>query len=158
MQIQPLPSCLCAALAAAIALGATLAAAHMGATGVVKERMELMKTVANANKSIRDMVGGKETLDITKVASAAKTIAEHGTRIAALFPAGTGGGVSEAAPKIWEDPDGFKARADATVKAARALEAAAKLNDLPAVSQASRALGRTCSGCHRDYRIKKSKQ
>ena len=157
MRIRPLPSCLCAALAAAIALGATFAVAHTGATGVVKERMALMKAVAKANKSIRDMVNGREPFDIAKVAAAAKVIAEHGARIAALFPAGSGGGVSEAAPKIWEDPDGFKARADATVKAARALEAAAKLDDLPAVSQASRALGRTCSGCHQDYRIKKNK-
>ena len=157
MPFRSLPLFLCAALAVATMLGATLAVAHMGATGVVKERMELMKSIAKANKSIRDMVNGKEPFEIAKVAAAAKIVADHGIRIVALFPAGSGGGVSEAAPNIWDDPDGFRARANATVKAAHALEAAAKLDDLPAVTQAARVLGRTCSGCHRDYRIKKKK-
>jgi cytochrome c556 len=41
------------------------------------------------------------------------------------------------------------------VAAAKDLAAAAKANDAPAVKTAFRALGKTCGGCHKQFRIKK---
>ena len=77
--------------------GPTEIFAHGGATGIVngivKERMEVMK-------SIGKMARGKAPLDNKKIARAAGKIADHSTRITTLFPKGSDQGVSEASPKI----------------------------------------------------------
>ena len=131
--------------------------AHMGANGIVQERMELMKSIGKAMKGIRKMARGKVPLKSAKVASAAKEIAHHGARIGALFPQGSAGGVSEASPKIWEDPANFQKSSDLLVQTANNLFAAAQSNDPAKVKSAFRALGRTCGSCHTDFRIKKAK-
>ena len=51
---------------------ATLALAHEGATGVVKERMDLMETQKDAMKLIGDMAKGKTTFDAAKATKAAQ--------------------------------------------------------------------------------------
>lgn len=131
--------------------------AHMGAHGIVKERMELMKTIGKIKKSITKMARGKAPLDSAKVASAAKEMARHGARIGTLFPNGSDGGISEASPKIWKDPVGFQKSTDSLVAASDALLDAAQSNDPSKVKSAFRSLSRTCSGCHTDFRIKKRK-
>ena len=138
-----------------IVVGATNA--HMGATGIVKERMELMKSIGKAMKSIRKMADETAPLESAKVAGAAQEIADHGARIVALFPRGSAGRVSEASQKIWQDPAGFRRYADSMVTTADDLVAAAKANDREKIKSAYRALGRTCGNCHDDFRIKKRK-
>lgn len=129
--------------------------AHMGANGIVKERMELMKSIGKSMKEIRKMANGKIPLESAKVASAATAIAHHGARIGALFPQGSVDDISEASPKIWEDPAGFQKSTDLLVKTANDLFAAAQSNDPAKVKSAFRSLGRTCGSCHTNFRIKK---
>jgi cytochrome c556 len=91
---------------------AALAMAHGGAKGIVKECMELMKSVGKAMKGISKMARGKAPLDSAKVATAARTIDRHGQRIPAMFPKGSDQGVTEASPNIWQNSEGFKKSAD----------------------------------------------
>lgn len=102
-----------------IALGLTIltaisgftlnALAHKGATGVVKERMDLMSNIGKAQKSLAAMFSGKETYDATKVQQAARIIETHaGDRIPKLFPKGTIGKPSEALPAIWDNWQEFE--------------------------------------------------
>ena len=130
--------------------------AHQGAKGVVMERMETMKTLAKAMKSVSLMVRGKTPFERDKVMVEANAIAKHGARIVGLFPKGSGDGVSEASPAIWWDPQGFKQRAKAMVAAAEGLSTAAQTTEV-ATASAFRALGKTCSSCHKVYRTKKKK-
>ena len=102
-----------------IALGAALIAgtsgytlnalAHGGATGIVKERMDLMSNIGKAQKILVAMFSGKEAYDTKKVQQAAKTIESHaGNRIPKLFPKGSTKMPSEALPAIWENWSEFE--------------------------------------------------
>jgi cytochrome c556 len=117
-----------------------------------------MKTMAKAIKSVDPMALGKESLDGVGISTAATTISEHGSQILTLFPKGSGGGVSGAGPNIWRDPDGFRASARATVSAAGRFGASARTDNPGVVKQVFRALGKTCSACHKDYRVKMNKR
>lgn len=131
------------------------AGGHMGASGVVKERMELMKSMAAAMKTIGKMARGEQTLDGARATDASGTLVRHGPRIHALFPAGSGGGVSEASPDIWRDAQRFREHADALVDRSARLHEAAKSNDIAAIRTAYRAVGKACSACHKRFRVKK---
>jgi cytochrome c556 len=80
---------------------ATLALAHEGATGVVKERMDLMESQKDAMKLIGDMAKGKTPFDAAKAAEAARDISVTAKKIPELFPEGSGGDKSEALPAVW---------------------------------------------------------
>ena len=70
---------------------ATLALAHEGATGVVKERMDLMETQKDAMKLIGDMAKGKTKFDAAKATKAAQRYRLTAKKIPELFPEGSGG-------------------------------------------------------------------
>ena len=90
-----------AAIAASFALTfVTLALAHEGATGVVKERMDLMERQKDDMKLIGDMAKGKTPFDAAKAAEAARDISVTAKKIHELFPKGSEGGESEALPAI----------------------------------------------------------
>ena len=106
--------------------------AHGGATGVVKERMEVMKTIGAAMKRIAAMMHGKQDYDAAAVRDAARTIeALGGDTMTDLFPEGSALEPSEARPVIWEDWNRFQALARDLVLNSRALaEASGNGQDL----------------------------
>jgi cytochrome c556 len=129
--------------------------AHSGAKGIVKERMELMKDIGKAMKSLGAMARGKAPLDSAKVKEAAGSIARHGQKIPTLFPKGSSKGVTEAGPRIWQDPEGFRKSADEMVAVAR--DIAGQSENAAALKATYHRLGKTCSACHKLYRVKKKK-
>lgn len=150
MVLTPLRVALVASLASA-----TLALAHEGATGVVKERMDLMDSQKDAMKLIGEMAKGKTPFDAAKAAKAANEIGSTAKKIPELFPEGSGGGKSEALPAVWEKWDRFSANADDLASAADALATAlgnsANEDWKPAFQKVSDA----CKSCHEDFRAKK---
>ena len=103
------------------------ALAHSGATGVVKERMDAMKGMQEAVKSITPMFSGQATYDADGVRAAAADIAGHaGDAMTSKFTEGTTGHPSEARPEIWSDWDDFEALADQLELTARGLGLAAE--------------------------------
>ena len=131
--------------------------AHEGAKGIVKERMDVMKSIGAAMKTIGKTIRGDTPFVGQEIEKAAAGIARHGARISQLFPAGSHDRVSEASPRIWQDFAGFHASAEKMVATAREVEAAGRSNDLTAVKTGFRALGKTCGSCHKQYRIKKKR-
>ena len=85
---------------AVLALFATLALAHEGATGVVKERMDLMKGQQEDMKLLGDMAKGKVPFESAKAAAAARDLNTTAKKIADLFPEGSNGHPSDALPAI----------------------------------------------------------
>lgn len=154
LRIRPTTSALCLAGVAALMLfqqGALQA--HQGATGKVKERMALMKDLGSHMKAMRPMARGETEIDAAAISNAANDIAHHAEMLTTLFPKGSGGGVSEASPMIWEDPNGFSKQFEALSAAAAALRDASA--DSAQFSAAYKRLGETCRDCHKDYRVKK---
>jgi cytochrome c556 len=144
--------------ALALLATATLALAHEGATGVVKERMDLMKRQQKDMKLIGDMAKGKKPFDAAKATEAARDIGETARKIHELFPEGSDGGHSEALPAIWQEWDRFTGNADDLEHVANAL--ALSLGD--AANGAWKAefqkVTDACKSCHQDFRAKKKEE
>lgn len=123
---------------------------HEGATGVVKERMDLMESVGDATKTLSAMFKGERPYSAEEVRELSVKLEEHAGRIDELFPEGSDNPPSEAKPAIWSNWDEFKQSADDMAAAARALQQAAaeRSEALPAFAK----LGDSCESCHTDFR------
>jgi len=109
--------------AATIVISTAGAFAHGGATGVVKERMDLMANLGKSMKSLTAIMRGKVAYDVEKVRQLARGIGSHGsTHMSSLFPAGSNKKPSEALPNIWQDWNKFTKLADQLATYAKALE------------------------------------
>lgn len=147
----------------AVLVGATLlvavsslAFAHSGATGVVKQRMDMMGAIGDSMKTIGNMIKGQADFDADAVESAAMTIVGHAKEIPNLFPEGSTQKPSEALPAIWEKWDEFVKITNQMKSDAQTLADAAKT-----ATQASDirtqfvAMGKSCGSCHEQFRLKK---
>jgi cytochrome c556 len=129
----------------------SFALAREGATGVVKERMDLMKDQQKQMKLIGDMAKGKTRFDAAKAGAAAKELGTTTKKIPELFPEGSGGHPSEALNAVWEEWDRFTGNAHDAEKAADTLAAAlaASGQDWKA---AFKTMTDTCKSCHESFR------
>ncbi len=126
--------------------------AHGEATGVVKERMDMMKSMGDAMKALKPMVTGGGEVDRKAVADHAATIAGHAETIPAKFPEGSLQGVSEAKPEIWTEWDDFTSDAEELKTAARELEQAAGSAEPGTLRDRFVAVAKTCRDCHGEFR------
>ena len=132
----------------------TLALAHAGATGIVKERMDGMGELAKSMKALINMNKSSD-IDAKQVAAIAQTIQSHsGVVMTDRFPEGSLPNVSEAAPLIWTDWDRFAAISDELFDVAQRMETSVATQDFD-LGLYVKELGATCSACHSDFRIKK---
>lgn len=143
---------LATAIVVALVSIAPNATAHESATGIVKERMDTMKSMAQRVKRMGKRIKKKQ--DLAKVPEHARVIAELVEKVPPLFPAGSNKHPSEASEKIWRDFADFEKHAKAAAEAARQL-AAADPGDVKLVAARFRALTKACGGCHETYRVKK---
>jgi len=137
-----------------IAAFAAHGVAHEGATGVVKERMDLMKSQKKAMKVIGDMAKGKKAFNAAKAAKAARDLEATTKKIPELFPKGSNGHPSEALDAVWTEWDRFTGDAHDAEAAAKALGAA-----LQSAGQnwkaAFQGMTDACKSCHESFRAKK---
>lgn len=139
---------------AAAALATGPAGAHKGATGIVMERMELMKSLQRVMKDLGDMVKGKRPLDAAQVKAHAAAIKRHAVQLPKMFPKGSNPHPSEALPSVWTDWETFVARSGAMGDAADKLAAAAS-GSRKDVLKAFIGVARSCTGCHTGFRKRK---
>lgn len=142
------------AAVAAIAIGLTSmggAASAQGATGVVKERQDLMKGFFP--KYLRDFsaVARGESTDISGIPAKAEAAAAEFRRIPAVFPAGSGRDVfpdSRSTPDVWAKRADFEAAAAKLATETDKLGEIAKAGNLDAVKAQVASVGQACGGCH----------
>ena len=176
---------LLAAVAGGVLVSAPDANAHKGAKGIVKQRMDMMKSIGASMKSIKKMLQGEVAYDAAKVREAAGVIKKHaGEPMVKLFPKGSMQKPTEATAQIWEDWDGFKAISMRLRDYAGALEQSADRNSgmaeasgmaatlmssdiaeggWPSASELAQmppqatfmAITKTCKSCHQSFRKKK---
>ncbi len=150
--------------------------AHSGATGIVKERMDKMKVIGRATKSISEQLRGKEPYDPEKVKVLAKEVADHsGDAMTVLFPQNSLGHPTEALPEIWAEWAEFERLAVTLRESAQALQIAADNPQLPVEGSLRQQLlqgfvaaeklielppeaafiqiVQTCSACHDRFRL-----
>ncbi len=130
--------------------------AHSGATGIVKQRMDAMKSVAASMKAIAKADWSQPASARVTIATEARAISRHAAQIVILFPEGSGQHPTEASDAIWSDAEGFAAEAEAMKRAASNLaKTAATLSNSEDVAPHLQSLGQTCKSCHADYRVKR---
>ena len=127
----------------------------MGVKGVVKERMQLMKSYAASVKKINKEFRDKTSINYVLIKLEANDIVESSQKVMELFPLGSGGGMSEASLKIWQQPSDFKKIIEDLNQAAQRLAHATSTGVPNLVIEKFRALGGVCKKCHQKYRVKK---
>ena len=129
---------------------ATLVFAHSGATGIVKERMDMFKKNQGNLKAIKAHIGSEDYGSIVKLTD---EIRDWAVKMPEYFPEGSNKKPSEASPAIWTDFDGFKNAAMKNETAAKQLIAAAKAEDQKAVVDGFKAVASSCKSCHQSYKL-----
>ena len=133
-----------------LAVPTTLALAHSGATGIVKERMDMFKKNQDNLKAIKSHIGSEDYESIVKLAD---EIRDWAVKMPEYFPEGSNEKPSEASPAIWTDFDGFKNAAMKNETAAKQLISAAKAEDKKAVVDGFKAVAASCKNCHQSYKL-----
>jgi cytochrome c556 len=109
-------------------ISAPVLLAHGGATGIVKERMDLMDDMKSAMKELSSIFKGQQAYDAEVIRQAASTINQHsGDAITRLFPENSLKH-SEAKPAIWQEWQHFKDLADRQERLSQGLYNAAENN------------------------------
>jgi len=130
-------------------LVASVAAAHEHATGVVKERMDAMKSMDRSVKDIKELFNRKT--DLAKVKDEALNIQNHAAKITALFPAGSTQAPTDAKASLWKNWTDFASKAQALETESTKLAQADPANR-DALRAQFKAMNQTCTGCHKLYR------
>ena len=136
-----------------LGLTGVAALAHSGATGIIKERMDMMSQITKDTKAMVSMVRGKADIDWEAVKKAGEHAAMTGEHFPMKFPEGSFKAPSEAAEAILTDPEGFKEQSQALWDAGTALIEASDAEDEEAFKSAFTDYTKTCKACHSDYRI-----
>ena len=118
--------------------------------GIYKYRSGVMKAVGGQMASLGAILKGQVFSENLKVhASAMADLAEI---VPHVFPEGSGSEKSETLPAVWEKPEEFKQRVDAFVSAAKQFNEIASSGDMKAIGGGIQKLGKSCKGCHDDFR------
>ena len=128
---------------------------HSDATGIVKERMDAMKNMGDANKVIGDMVKRKRPFDADEIKSLAAGIQQHAANIPGLFPDtkdSREGHATEAKQIIWEQWEKFESLSKDLERESAKLSELTANGDESAIRKQYVALAKTCRGCHKTYR------
>ena len=141
--------------AMSISISVTPASAHEGATGVVKERMDLMISIGKTMKALSTIVRPGTQFDQKALTDAADQLTQKSERMLTLFPQGSSNPPSEARLEIWTQPAEFKALAKALGKESQELIDISKNGSPEDLMQQFRLIGKTCSDCHKSFRAKK---
>lgn len=141
-------------LVAGIASAVLAHEGHEHATGVVRERMELMTDMGQRLLAISKRLRANKELD--RIAPDARAIAEASNKIIGEFPPGSTQFPTAAKSVVWEQWDDF------TEKAKKLQTEAGKLSttnpsDGDALRLQFRAVASACDGCHKTYRLPKEK-
>jgi cytochrome c556 len=115
----------------------------------VIERMDTMKAIGTAMKTLAGMAKGKIAFDAEKADLARAAIITHGLEVADKFKAPETDPATEALPAIWENWEDFVQKNEDMVNAARKVGTIAEQANLGATLGQ---IGGTCKACHRDYR------
>ena len=124
------------------------------AQDAISQRRDLMKAVGGATRDPGAMLKGEQPFDLAKVQRSLAIYQDAAKKMPGLYPADSKtGGDTSAAPKIWEDPAGFKAAFDKF--GAESAAAAAAIKDEASFKANFPKVLRECGSCHEVYRLKK---
>jgi len=128
---------------------------HEHATGVVRERMELMTDMGKRLLAISKRLRANKELE--RIGPDARAIKEASGKIAAQFPSGSTQFPTAAKPIVWQQWSDFTEKAKKLEIEAEKLSTANPA-DGNTLREQFRAVAFACDGCHETYRVPKEKQ
>jgi cytochrome c556 len=140
--------------ALAITAAGLPSAAHDHASGVVKERMDMMEVMAKHLKAIRERIDGRR--DLAAIKADAEAIASHAPHIVHQFPPGSTQRPTEARGTIWQNWKDFERKAGNLEVESKKLSGVSP-DDFAALSAQVHAVSQACGACHEKYRAKRRK-
>ena len=136
--------------AAMIAAGVTAVVAQ---SDPIAARKALMKGNNDNARNLVRITRGEEPYDAAKVNAAFAQWAETAQKFGALFPDNSKtGGNTRATPKVWQTRSDFEAKIADFAKAVA--DNRDKAKNVEEVKVALAAVGKTCDGCHEQYRAR----
>lgn len=118
----------------------------------IAERKGIMRGNGAATRTGTQMIRGEVPFELGKAKEVFTGISAGMSRFPDLFPENTKtGGETRAAPRIWEDPQGFRAAAARIVQDAS--QAAAATTDQASFQANFQRVTANCQSCHQAYRI-----
>jgi cytochrome c556 len=127
----------------------SVASAHEGATGVVKERMDRFKASKTSLQTIKQAL---KTEDWTVLQTEAEQLNVWANEMVEYFPEGSNQAPSEARDAVWLDWDGFVQAVQAFGVTTRGLVSAADNRSVNEASLAFKATAQSCKACHDSFR------
>ncbi|MGI9449896.1 MAG: c-type cytochrome [Geminicoccaceae bacterium] len=138
-----------------VAIGGTASwvSAHSGAKGVMKERMDMMKGMADAMKAMGAMFKGEAPFEPAIVMEKATFLVDHATKIPEMTPEGSNDHPSEALPIVWQEWDGYvTSAAELADEGKKLVKITSNGADLDAARAQYVKVGKTCGTCHDRFR------
>ena len=140
------------ALVGALSCTALAHKGHEHATGVVRERMELMTEMGQKLLAMSRQLRANKDLD--RIAKDAGPMRELAGKIVSQFPPGSIQAPTAAKPAIWQNWDDFSEKSKNLQTQLEKLSGTSSL-DGNALRAQFRAVGYACDACHEKYRVPK---
>ena len=119
--------------------------------GIIKYRQNVMKSVSGHMGAIVDIL--KNGLPLKDhIVDHALSMQQISRMTLSMFPEGSGKGRTKSKKIIWEQWSEFESAASDFERESIKLVEVAQSGDMEALAKQVRATGKTCSGCHRNFR------
>ena len=119
--------------------------------GIIKYRQNVMKSVSGHMGAIVGIL--KNGLPLKDhIVDHALSMQQISRMTLSMFPEGSGKGRTKSKQAIWENWSEFELAANDFERESEKLSEVAESGDMEALSKQVRATGKTCSGCHRNFR------
>ena len=119
--------------------------------GIIKYRQNVMKSTAGHMGAIVDILKNVLPLE-AHVSDHARSMLQNSRMTLSMFPEGSGKGRTKSKQAIWENWSEFEFDAKDFERESAKLAEASESGDMEALAKQVRATGKTCSGCHRNFR------
>ena len=119
--------------------------------GIIKYRQNVMKSTAGHMGAIVDILKNRLPLE-THIVDHARSMLQISRMTLSMFPEGSGKGRTKSKLVIWEKWSEFESAASNFEQESSKLAEVARSGDMEELSKQVRATGKTCSGCHRNFR------
>ena len=119
--------------------------------GIIKYRQNVMKSTAGHMGAIVDILKNDLPLQ-AHILDHVRSIQQNSKMTLATFSKGTGLGNTKAKPAIWENWSKFESAVQDFERESAKLAKVAESGGMEALAKHVRATGKTCGGCHRNFR------
>ena len=119
--------------------------------GIIKYRQNVMKSAAGHMGAIVGILKNKLPLE-SHIVYHARSMLQISRMTLSMFPEGSGKGRTKSKQAIWKKWPDFESAANDFERESLKLAEVAQSGDMEALAKQVRATGKTCSGCHRNFR------